>query len=99
MDRSPDSIHFIKEWAEKKNISQAEVSRAVGANKSVTSRWFTGMVPKTEYLEKIAALFGTDVHGLFRHPDEEWIAKLIRSKTGKDREQIIKALKELFPEE
>lgn len=95
-DKTPIRIHFIPEWAEKRNLSQADVAREVEADKSLVSRWFSGIVPRSEYLERLAALFGTDVHGLFRHPDEDWLARFLRDKSEAQREQAIEMLKVLF---
>jgi transcriptional regulator with XRE-family HTH domain len=89
-------LHFINEWAEKRNMSQADLGREVGADKGLVSRWFGGMVPKEDYLMKLAALFGTDVHGLFRHPDEDWLAKIFREKNEEQRERAIEMLRLLF---
>lgn len=95
-DKTPIRIHFIVEWAEKRNLKQADIVREIGADKGLVSRWFDGTVPKTEWLEKLAELFGTDVHGLFRHPDDDWLAKLFRDKTQEQRDQAIDMLKLLF---
>lgn len=94
--KTPMRIHFINEWAEKRNLSQTDVAREVGADKSLVSRWFNGNVPKNDYLERLAALFDTDIHGLFRHPDEDWLARLLRNKSEQQREQAINMLKLLF---
>lgn len=95
-DKTPIRIHYIVEWAEKRNMTQADVGRATGADKALVSRWFGGMVPKQDYLEKLAAVFETDVHGLFRHPDDDWLAKFFRDKTEEQREHAIEMLRLLF---
>ncbi|MBD9372090.1 helix-turn-helix transcriptional regulator [Rhizobium sp. ARZ01] len=94
--KTPTRIHFIVEWAEKRNLSQADIVREIGADKGLVSRWFKGIVPKTDYLERLAALFDTDVHGLFRHPDEDWLARFFAGKSNEQREQAIEMLKVLF---
>lgn len=95
-DKTPVRIHFIVEWAERRNLKQADIVREIGADKGLVSRWFDGTVPKGEYLEKLAELFGTDVHGLFRHPDDDWLAKLFRDKSEAERERAINMLKLFF---
>lgn len=95
-NKTPVRIHFIPEWAEKRNLTQTDVAREVGADKSLVSRWYGGIVPKNDYLESLAALFGTDVHGLFRHPDEDWLARMLRGRNEAEREKAIQMLKLLF---
>lgn len=95
--KTPVRLHFIEEWAEKRNLSQADIVREIGADKGLVSRWFrSGVMPKEDYLEKLAALFGTDIHGLFRHPDEDWLARFFRDKSEAQREHAIQMLKVLF---
>jgi transcriptional regulator with XRE-family HTH domain len=96
IDKTPIRVHFIVEWAEKRNLKQADIVREIGADKGLVSRWFQGTVPKPEYLEKLAALFGTDIHGIFRHPDDDWLAKFFRDKTEQQREHAIEMLRILF---
>ncbi|MGM4909146.1 helix-turn-helix domain-containing protein [Rhizobium sp. 768_B6_N1_8] len=95
-DKTPIRVHFIVEWAEKRNLKQADIVREVGADKGLVSRWFQGTVPKPDYLEKLAALFGTDVHGIFRHPDEDWLARFFRDKSDQQKERAIEMLRLLF---
>lgn len=95
-EKSPIRIHFIVEWAEKRNLKQADIVREIGADKGLVSRWFDGTVPKAEYLEKLAALFGTNIHGLFRHPDDDWLARFFQDKTDQQREKAIQMLELWF---
>jgi transcriptional regulator with XRE-family HTH domain len=95
-DKTPVRVHFIVEWAEKRHFKQADIVREIGADKGLVSRWFQGTVPKPEYLEKLAALFGTDIHGIFRHPDDDWLAKFFRDKTDEQKEHAIEMLRILF---
>lgn len=95
----PERIHFILEWARKKKLTQADICRETGADKGLVSRWFTqGIVPNTEYRQTLAQLFGTDVHGLFVHPDDYELIKLFRDKTDAQKAQAIDLLKVLFRE-
>jgi transcriptional regulator with XRE-family HTH domain len=98
-DKTPIRLHYVVEWAQKRNLTQADIVREVGADKSVVSRWFGGMLPKQEYLEKLAELFGTDIHGLFRHPDDDWLAKFFRDKSEDQREHAIQMLRLLFKDQ
>lgn len=96
--KPPIRLHFIPEWTKKLNLSQADICRMVGADKSLVSRWFDETVPRQEYLEKLADLFGTDVHGLFRHPDDDWISKFFRDKTEEEKHRAIDMLRLMFKE-
>jgi transcriptional regulator with XRE-family HTH domain len=95
-DKTPVRVHFIVEWAEKRNLKQADIVREIGADKGLVSRWFQGTVPKPEYLEKLAALFGTDIHGVFRNPEDDWLSKFFRDKTDEQKERAIEMLQILF---
>lgn len=98
-DKAPHRLHFIPEWAEKRNLSQADIVRELDADKGLVSRWFAGTLPKQEYLERLAALFRTDVNGLFHHPDDDWLAKFFRDKTEEQKERAIDMLKLLFKDQ
>lgn len=95
--KTPQRRHYIVEWAHKRSMRKAEVARETGADKGLVSRWFSGTVPGPEYLEKLGALFGTDAEGLFRHPDEDWIAKFFRDRTDAERERARELLDLAFP--
>ncbi len=97
-DKTPVRIHYIPEWAEKRNLSQADVGREIGVDKGLVSRWFGGTLPKQEYLERLAALFGTDVHGLFRDPEDDWLLKFFQDKSESQRERAIEMLRIFFKE-
>jgi transcriptional regulator with XRE-family HTH domain len=95
--KTPQRIHFIAEWAEKRGLKQSDVAREIGADKGLVSRWFSGTVPKAEYLEQLRALFhAEEVSSLFRHPDDDWIARLFRDKSDEQRERAIDMLRLLF---
>lgn len=95
--KSPIRIHFIVEWAEKRGLSQADIVREVGADKSVVSRWFSGALPSEKYLEPLAGLFSTDVNGLFRHPDDDWMARFLRERSIEELARIRATLEMAFP--
>lgn len=95
--KTPIRRHYIEEWAGKRGLRKADISRETGADKSLVGRWFEGSVPGDEYLEKLGALFGTDREGLFRHPDEDWIAKFFKDRSDADRERAKELLTLAFP--
>ena len=97
--KTPERVHYIVEWAQARHLKQADIVREIGADKGLVSRWFSGTLPKPEYLEKLRLLFGLeDISSIFRHPDDDWLAKLFRDKTEAQKEQAIAVLKAMFPE-
>jgi transcriptional regulator with XRE-family HTH domain len=90
-------IHFIVEWAEKRGLSQADIVREIGADKSVVSRWFSGSLPSEKYLEPLAGLFATDVNGLFRHPEDDWMLRFLRERSIDELNRIRATLELAFP--
>lgn len=95
-DKTPRNIHFIVEWAEKRGLRQADIVEQIGVDKSLASRWFKGTMPKAAYLEQIADLMATDVQGLMRHPDDDWLSKFFRDKTEQEKQKAFDMLKLLF---
>ncbi len=85
--KQPRRPHFIKEWAAKRRLSQADLARELDADKSIVSRWFAGATPGVEWQAKLAALFSVEPDSLFRHPDDDWLHALFLKR---------KALKELL---
>lgn len=83
--KQPQRPHFIKEWAADKGATQADISRAIGADKSNLSHWFKGTTPTEVWQEKLAEYFETTRDGLFRHPVEDWFIKFF---AGRSREEI-----------
>lgn len=92
-------IHYIPEWAERRNLSQADIVRETGADKSLVHRWFKGTLPTKEYLDKLADLFAIDRGALFRPPDEDWLYRFFRDKTEEQKETAIRLLKAFLNEE
>lgn len=95
--KTPIRIHFIEEWAEKRGLRQKDIVSELDVDKGLVSKWFNkGVLPGPEYLERLAALFGTDVHGLFQDPEDDWLAKFFRDKTEEQKEKAIQMLKIMF---
>lgn len=97
-DKQPNRIHFIVEWAEKRQLSQADIVRELGADKSVVSRWFSGSLPSEKYLEPLAALFSTSVSGLFRHPDDDWLLRFMQERSIDEITRMKNMLELAFPD-
>lgn len=95
--KQPFRLHYIVEWAEKRNLKPAQVAREIGVEKSTVSRWWKGSLPQEDHLQALAGLFGTDVSGLFRHPDDDWIARLLRGRNEEEKKRIIQVIELSFP--
>lgn len=97
--KQPRRPHFIKEWAEHRGYKkQSELCEALDVDKSVVSRWFNGTSPGAEHQQKLAALFHIEPEALFRHPDDDWIARFFRDKTKEEVERAKLLLKTAFPD-
>jgi transcriptional regulator with XRE-family HTH domain len=94
----PPRRHYIVEWAELRDKSQADIVRALDADKGTVSRWFSsGIIPTEKYLQPLATFLQLDeVVDLFRHPDDDWLAKMFRDKTEEQKEAAIDMLKIFF---
>jgi transcriptional regulator with XRE-family HTH domain len=90
--------HYIPEWASHRHLTRADISREIGADRSLVSRWFAGTIPSERWLEPLANLFGVEVAAIFRHPDDDWLAKFFRDKTEEQKEAAIEVLKIFFRE-
>ena len=91
--KQPRRPHFIQEWAELRGYAkQSELAEELGVEKSVVSRWYSGTSPGAEYQEKLAALFHCEPEALFRHPDDDWIARLLQGRDKEEREKLKTAI-------
>lgn len=95
--KQPRRPHFIKEWAERRNLAQADLARELGADKSIVSRWFNGSTPGIEWQEKLAALFHCEPDAIFRHPNDDWIKRFFDGRSEEEIEHIKKSLEVTFP--
>lgn len=95
--KQPRRPHHIVDWAEARHLSQADIVREIGADKSIVSRWFNGTTPGLEWQEKLAALFHTTPEGLFRHPDDDWLTKFFQDRERDEIERIKATLEAAFP--
>jgi transcriptional regulator with XRE-family HTH domain len=96
-DEMPERIHFIVDWAKEHNLSQADISRQIDADRAIVSRWFNqGVMPKPEYLVKLGTLFGTTPQGMFHRPQDEALLKLFCVLTDEQKEQLVEMAKVMF---
>ncbi|MGN1287750.1 MAG: helix-turn-helix domain-containing protein [Bradyrhizobium sp.] len=86
--RQPRRPHYVAEWMERRHITtQVELAEAIGADKSVISRWLDENNPATpgrEWQAKLGAFFAggeDDPVDIFRHPDDDWFARMVRNNT------------------
>ena len=97
--KQPRRPHYIPEWAEARNMKQADLARELGVDKSVVSRWYHGTSPGTEWQAKLAALFHCEEESLFRHPDDDWMARFFRNRKREEIERMKQMLELAFPEQ
>lgn len=95
--KTPQRIHYIAEWTAHRNLKQADLVRNLPVDKSTVSRWFGGSLPKEEHLRLLAEFLHTDVPGLFRHPDDDWIARMLRDRSDEERTRIVQIIKLSVP--
>lgn len=97
-EKTPHRIHYIAEWAERRGLTQADIARATGADKATVSRWCSGALPSEKYLLALTAVTSVQVpNDLFCHPDNDWIARFMRSCSEDERRRVIQLLETAFP--
>jgi hypothetical protein len=90
--------HFIPEWAEKRSKSQADLVRETGADKGTVSRWFSGNMPRDKHLDALVECLSLeDREALFRHPDDDWIARFFRGRSEDEKARMRTMLEAAFP--
>lgn len=78
-------------------MTQADLARELGADKSVVSRWFNGTTPGEDWQTKLAALFEIERDSLFRHPDDDWLTKFFANRDRDEIERMKRTLETAFP--
>ena len=96
--KQPRRPHYVQEWAEARGFSsQAELVDALGADKSTVSRWYSGSSPSVDWQERLAELFACEPESLFRHPDDDWIARFLKNRDRDEIERIKRTMESAFP--
>jgi transcriptional regulator with XRE-family HTH domain len=96
--KTPVRKHYIVERAEKLGLKQTDLIEGTGADKGTVSRWFRGVLPTDEYIEKVAvALECEDVRELFQDPDDDWLARRFRAYSQDEKERAQRILDDAFP--
>lgn len=95
--KTPIRMHYIVEWARHRRQRQTDIVKGLGVDKATVSRWFKGAVPSNQHLIALAGfLEAEEPVALFRHPDDDWFARLFHKVTEQKRESIMKALRALL---
>lgn len=95
--RQPRRPHYVREWAEKRGMRPVDLATELDVDKSLVSRWYQGSTPSEESLSKLGALFGVEPESLFRDPDEDWLARLLRGRDREEIQRIITTIETAFP--
>lgn len=100
----PPRRHFIPEWAERRHMNQADLLRALSrlegepADKSTVSRWWAGSMPNRKHLKMLQGVFALeDFRDLFRHPDDDWMARFFKRMSEEERVRAKVILEQTFP--
>jgi hypothetical protein len=94
----PSGLHCIPEWAEHRHLKQVDFVRELNVDKSTVSRWFAGMLPDEGNIVRIGAFLQLeDPRDVFRHPDDEWLGRLLKNRSMAERTRIRRLLEEVFP--
>jgi transcriptional regulator with XRE-family HTH domain len=97
-DKQPMRPHHIADWADLRGMSQADLAEALGADKSVISRWFSGSTTSTKWQEALVHVLQCDsVESLFRHPNDDWLARFLSNRSKDEVERIKATLEAAFP--
>ena len=96
--KQPRRPHYVVEWAKRRGFKKAvDLAKEINADKSVVSRWYNGATPGKEYQDRLAAAFGIEPDALFRHPDDDWIARFLAGRDEEEIERIKATLESAFP--
>jgi transcriptional regulator with XRE-family HTH domain len=96
--RLPRRLHYIVEWAERRQVRQADIARNLNVDKSTVSRWFDGAIPAEIHLIALAGfLEAGEPAALFRHPDDDWMARFLRGRSADEVRRIRQLLEAAFP--
>jgi len=98
--KQPHRFHYIPEWAARRGLRQSQIARELDTDKSTVKRWFDGTIPTGNYLLALAGLLvGPDEEpaALFRHPDDDWLRRVLSGRTNDERQRILQTIETAFP--
>lgn len=97
--RQPNRPHYVPAWAERRGLRQSDIAEAIGVDKATVSRWFSGSTPSEPAQIALARLFECDDReAIFRHPDDDWMARFFSRMSDEHRERARNMLEAAFPE-
>lgn len=92
--KQPQRFHYIPEWAKHRHLKQADIARGLDVDKSTVSRWFEGAIPVEKHLTALTGfLEAEEPAALFRHPQDDWLARFFRGRSEAQRQRVINILK------
>ena len=95
--QDPIRLHYINEWAERRNMNQQDIADELDVNKATVSKWFNGALPSEANLPRIAAMFGVEVYELFMLPEDTWLANFVKGRSKEATERMRLTLEVAFP--
>lgn len=95
--KTPKRIHYLVEWLEKRRMIPAELVRVTGHNKGTISKWCSGALPSEKSLFEIANALSIEPNDLFRHPDDDWLARMFRDRSQEELSRMVETLRVAFP--
>ena len=96
--KTPIRIHYIPEWAELRGLKQADFVEKLDMSKGNVSKIFAGQLPEAHNIIKIATLLHLDeAASLFRHPNDDWLTRVLRGRTDEEKKRIIATIEAAFP--
>lgn len=96
-NKTPTRRHFIKEWADARNMTAADIIELTGIEKSQVYRWFAGQMPQPRFQVLLAEMFEIKPEALLRHPDQDWLAEFFQDRQAEERERIKQAMELAWP--
>ena len=95
--KQPRRPHYLKEWMERRNLRPVDLVNDLGVDKSNVSKWLTGASPGTVWQDRLRDYFGAGDEGIFRHPDDDWMARFLTGRPPDEIERIKTTLEAAFP--
>ena len=101
--RQPRRPHELRAWVERRGFrTDAEFAEAIGADKSVVSRWLDEDDPTTpgrDWQRKLGIFFGDEENlaDIFSHPDDDWLRKFFKNRERDEIDRIKRTMETAFP--
>lgn len=96
----PIRRHYIKDWAEHRNLRPTDIADELGIDISQVTRWFAGQMPRGDTQLLLAQLFGGEdapPELILRHPDDDWIAEFFAGRDAEEKKRIMQAMELAWP--